>query len=386
MVAVFFQSGAFAALPRTAMHSHNLAPIPALDHLRLLAALLVLAFHVFHLGFGGWQPAPYAAALGWVVEGHSGVALFFVLSGFLFMTIALHGGEIAYAGFVRNRFLRIFPLFVFFFFVAISVGRDHFQATDVLYLFFSNLGQAPTSQSFITGAAWTISVEFTFYLVFPFLARFVREEGAGFLLRLLVLLALVKLAAYGVAQRPTHMLYSTLVGRLDQFLWGMCAALLWQRHGLWWQRHGRWLLVLALALAWAALAWLARYASYFAPEPRQLAWLFWSTVEAWVWAFVILAYLGARLPWPRVLARAWELGGTWSYSLYLWHGLLLYVVQHYLGFWRPTGGVALDALFNFALLLPAALALAALSYATIERPFLRMRGRYVRAQGREAQG
>ena len=44
MVAVFFQSGAFAALPRTAMHSHNLAPIPALDHLRLLAALLVLAF------------------------------------------------------------------------------------------------------------------------------------------------------------------------------------------------------------------------------------------------------------------------------------------------------------------------------------------------------
>ena len=79
-------------------------------------------------------------------------------------------------------------------------------------------------------------------------------------------------------------------------------------------------------------------------------------------------------------------GGTWSYSLYLWHGLLLYVVQHYLGFWRPTGSVALDALFNFALLLPAALALAALSYATIERPFLRMRGRYVRAQGREAQG
>jgi len=68
------------------MTSHNLAPIPALDHLRLLAALMVLAFHMFHYGFGNWQPAPYATVMGWVVEGHSGVALFFVLSGFLFMT------------------------------------------------------------------------------------------------------------------------------------------------------------------------------------------------------------------------------------------------------------------------------------------------------------
>ena len=33
--------------------------MPALDHLRLLAALLVFAFHMFHFYFGQWQPAPF---------------------------------------------------------------------------------------------------------------------------------------------------------------------------------------------------------------------------------------------------------------------------------------------------------------------------------------
>ena len=73
--------------------------------------------------------------------------------------------------------------------------RDVFRAPDVLYVLFSNIGKPPTSEHFITGAAWTISVEFTFYLVFPFLARFVRAEGVGYLLRLIALMALVKLAA-----------------------------------------------------------------------------------------------------------------------------------------------------------------------------------------------
>ncbi|MBP6599806.1 MAG: acyltransferase [Giesbergeria sp.] len=359
------------------MKSQNLAHIPALDHLRLLAALLVLVFHTFHQYFGHWQPAPYAAALGLVTEGHTGVALFFVLSGFLFMTIALQSEGIAYGAFMRNRFLRIFPLFLFFFFIAISVVRDKFSATDVLYVFFSNIGKPPTSEHFITGAAWTISVEFTFYLVFPFLARFVRAEGAVYLLRLLVLMALVKLAAWGVAERATLVFYSTLVGRFDQFLWGMLAALCWQRYASVLQRHGRWLLVLALALLWLASTVQARYASYFSPEPRQAFWVFWGTAEALVWAGVVLAYLGAGIAWPRPLARWLERGGAWSYSLYLWHGLVLFVLHRAVGGWMPLGSVAANAVLHFALVLPLSLAVAWLSFITIEQPFLRLRGRYV---------
>lgn len=368
------------------MRTLNATHLPALDHLRLLAALLVFAFHVLHLFYGHWQPQPQAAWLGIVVEGHTGVALFFVLSGFLFMHMALQSGSIEYAGFMRNRVLRIFPLFVVFFFVAISVGRDEFRPADILYLFFSNLGQAPTSQSFITGVAWTISVEFTFYLVFPFLAVFAKERGIGYLLRLLMLLLLMKLAAYAVSQRPTLMLYSTLVGRFDQFLWGMAAAVLWHRHQVWLCRNARWwLLPAALLMAWATTAWLARHASFFLPQPRQPAWVVWSTVEALAWCTVLLGYLSAGIRWPAMVGRALTHGAAWSYSFYFWHGLLLFTVQHYGGqwgyggqgsIWQPFASMPLNAALAFALLLPPTMALAAISYYTIEKPFLQLRRVY----------
>lgn len=359
------------------MKSTNINHIPALDHLRFVAALLVFAFHLFHYSFWQWKPAPYAPWLGLIVEGHTGVALFFVLSGFLFMTIALQGGAIRYGPFIRNRLLRIFPLFVFFFFIAISIGREEFRATDVLYMLFSNIGQPPTSRFFITGAAWTISVEFAFYLVFPFLARFVLHEGVAYLLRLIALMMLVKVVTYGVSQEPTHMFYSTLVGRFDQFLWGMVAAVVWQRRQAWLELYGRWALPAALLTVWGCLAWMAQHASYFSQDRQQPVWVVWGTVEALAWAFVVLAYLGARVAWPTFLMRALNHGGTWSYSIYLWHAPLIFVVHHYFGVWEPTGSVAINCLLNFALLFPAVLVLAATSYVTIERPFLRMRSSYV---------
>lgn len=359
------------------MKSLNINNIPEIDHLRFFAALLVFSFHLLHYYFAQWKPWPDYALIGFLIEGHTGVALFFVLSGFLFMSIAMNGSGIQYGQFLRNRFLRIFPLFIFFFYISISVGRDDFRAADILYVFFSNIGLAPTSNSFITGAAWTISVEFTFYLVFPFLAKFSREEGVFYLLRIIGLLLLVKLAAYGVSQRPTHMFYSTLVGRFDQFLWGMMSAMLWQRYRITIERYGRRILILGVILIWSVTAWLARYASYFNNEPRQAFWIFWGTMEALVWSIVILGYIGGRVNWPQSLSRALSLGGTWSYSFYLWHGIVLYVTHRYFGVWSPFDSVIFNAIANFVLLLPTALVISALSYSAIERPFLRMRGEYI---------
>ena len=361
----------------------NLDWNPRLAHLRGTAALLVLAFHVFHTFHGQWRPFPHASGLGWLVEGHTGVSLFFVLSGYLFMTIAQKAdGVIGYLEFMRNRVLRIFPLFVVVFFVAISISRDGFRPQDALYLVFSNLGDAPTSKQFMTGAAWTISVEFTFYLVFPFVARFALAQGPGYLVRLIGLLFLLKLGAYLVSERPTHMIYSTLLGRLDQFLVGMLAAQLAANYKLR-AISGAWVLA-AVAVMWALLEWQMRRASFFLPQPRQLFWLFWPTLEALGWAAVICTYVNWRgVVWAR-LGAVLERAGEISYSLYLWHGLVVYLVSKLVDGRNLTGSAIVNTAVAGLLVLLLSWWVAAMSYRTIELPFLGLRRRYVGSGGAPA--
>lgn len=359
------------------MQSSNIQYVPRLDHLRGLAALIVFTYHIYHHFYHNWKPNPEAWYLGLMVEGHTGVGLFFVLSGFIFMLISLNNGPIRYGDFMRNRFLRIFPLFLFVFFVAISVGRNDFRAADVLYLFFSNLGLAPTSGSFITGAAWTISVEFTFYAVFPFLALAVADKGKTYLPRLVLILLLFKLGAYFASPAPKHMLYSTLLGRMDQFLIGMMAAMVYQQvkeRGMLQQWY--WL-PLSLFVAWGGVGAMAHFFSYQAPLQQEPWWVVWPTVEALIWASVTLAYLCTSLQAPRLVEKLLGLMGQVSYSWYLLHALILWLWSQLIGPIEWLDSFMPNLILNWLILGGVSLAFAKLSYHTLEEPFLSMRRRYV---------
>lgn len=361
------------------MHSLNIQYNPRIDQLRWLAATLVFLFH-FHLeyaGNGGVRLAGPWTAL--ITEGHTGVGLFFTLSGFLFMQIALHqhgaGREIVYGDFLRNRVLRILPLYLVIFLVATSIGRDKFAPQDLLYLFASNLGLAPTSGTVITGAAWTISLEFLFYMVFPFLARFTIERGVAYLGGWLVLMAFFKVAAYTVNDNSTLMYFSTWVGRFDQFLIGMAAAML---HAQWRTQLTRWaplLLVASVALVLWDTALMHRLAP-FGATPRSSFWIWWSLLESAGWAALILAWVsfGPRL--PSLVERALSQGGKISFSFYLLHMGLLHIFAARIGLVAPTGNVWADAAIMLAVAYGATWALSTLSYHIVEEPFLRMRRNY----------
>ena len=85
------------------MKSSNLQYEPRIDHLRFVAAALVFLFHVYHFYYLQWQPNPDNAWLGLIIEGHTGVSLFFALSGFIFMQIALHSEQIDYRRLIEPR-------------------------------------------------------------------------------------------------------------------------------------------------------------------------------------------------------------------------------------------------------------------------------------------
>ncbi len=358
------------------MKSLNIAYNPRIDQLRWLAATIVFLFH-FNLEYRNLGGVTISTdLLGIVTEGHTGVGLFFTLSGFLFMQIALHQKHIVYGDFIRNRFLRIFPLFFTIFLVATSIGRDKFQSQDIFYLLASNLGNPPTSNSVITGAAWCISLEFMFYMMFPFLSRFAMEFGARYLLKLLVLMLFFKLAAYTVNERSTLMYFSTFVGRFDQFLIGMLAALLYRRHGVFLHRYAGWLLPLAGVLVVMNSAAQAHFSPFDSPNPKSVFWVGWSMLESSSWACFILVWVAFDRALPAWLENALCQSGKVSFSFYLIHMAVIHVLAQWFGLVSLTGNGWIDAAIILTVVYAATWGLATLSYSTIEEPFLRMRRDY----------
>ena len=359
------------------MKSLNLPYSPRIDQLRWLAATLVFLFHSYleYRGHGGVPVDHLWLAL--FTEGHTGVGLFFTLSGFLFMRIALHQrGQVAYGEFLRNRLLRIMPLYLTVFLLATSIGRDKFVPQDILYLLASNLGMAPTSSNPITGAAWCISLEFLFYMVFPFLAQFAMQRGARYLLGLLGLMAFFKLAAFGNNPNSTLMYFSTFVGRFDQFLIGMLAGLWFQQHAAWLRRQADWLLPLAIVLVVCNSALQAHLARFNA-APHSVFWIWWSMLESSGWAVLIVAWVAWERQLPRWLDMLLCQGGKISFSFYLLHMMVINLA----GQLQPTlpvitGHVRIDAGLATLVVYILVWGLAMLSYATIEAPFLGMRRNY----------
>lgn len=357
------------------MHSDNIQHIPKLDHLRGFAALLVLAFHVFHYFFYHWASMPSAWYLGLVIEGHVGIGLFFVLSGFIFTHIASNSETLNYFQFIRNRFLRIFPLFLLVFFVAISINRNNFSPGDIFYIFFSNLGNAPTSNYFITGASWTISIEFIFYFAFPFLYAASRGKPYSKIIGLIIILVLFKLAAFHLTQNFKQVMYSTLLGRFDQFLFGMLSAFLFNAYK---NRLNQSLTVLIFSAALVVLSvgLMARFFSYHSANQADLFWVFWPSIEALVWSQFILVYLLTKQQLYKLISNAFSYVGKVSYSLYLLHGLVIFLWSKYIGALRLFNELWADFLFTFLVIGFFSLIISGISYRSIEKPFLQLRKKY----------
>ena len=155
--------------------------VPALDGVRGLAILAVMAFHFTlrmpDVTFGDRLTHRVLGA-GW-----AGVDLFFVLSGLLITTVLLDakGAPHYYRTFYGRRALRIFPLYYGFlaaYFLLVvrqgTTGNDHYlwheqgwwwSYLDNWWLAFVRRTEPPNY--LWTGPFWSLAVEEQFYLVWP---------------------------------------------------------------------------------------------------------------------------------------------------------------------------------------------------------------------------
>lgn len=364
-------------LATTLSPSKNCRYIAEIDQLRAMAAMLVLLYHglqLFNPSVGLTTARPLLAI---IVEGHSGVGLFIVLSGFI-LTLGALGNSISYKSFLVARILRIYPMLLVCLVVAINVGSSNLINVLTALLPFNGAAVTGAIPGSFSAMFWAVAVEFQCYLIFPFLLMFSDERGSNFLFRVIAIAACLRLMATLTGDaNPRDIGYWTIVGRIDQFCLGIIAARLYVGNDL--QKiYPLWFLPAALAV-WA-MHWLFNQAGGF---PSVGRWkIVWPDVEGALWACFIVTYLSAGRLLPRAISHLFSKLGEISYSFYLVHFAVINMVIKNSMSLHATGHENIDALATTLIIVfPITAAIALLTYHTIELPFLRMRPRYVGAGG-----
>lgn len=367
------------------MRSKNIPYIEGIDHIRAFASLMVVFHHGLWTFHRKWDP-PGLVEDNWfrtdnplfsiVIETHIVVTMFFVLSGFVF-SLAGEGREIHYGRFLKNRALRVLPLYwgLIFYGMAVFPERVNFvgllSSMTILGNSLAALNLWPISVAF-----WTVAIELQFYLIFPFLNRILNRDGPRPLWILLAFVVVLRLVGFFMTRSIRDMNYWHLPGRLDAFLLGMLVARSVRRRRLL-EIHPAWGIAGA-ALLFGTTFTLNRLGGY----PVQAWWkALWPTVEAFVCTFFVITYIAASRVFPKVVARPLRALGELSFSTYLVHFMLLQVMFDHDFLWdlRAHGWSAFEtALLNTLLvLMPATLFVSTLAYFSVEAPFMRMRVKYV---------
>jgi peptidoglycan/LPS O-acetylase OafA/YrhL len=363
--------------------------IPALDGYRALASLLVLTTHVgFATGAILWE------GIGPVVGRMDfGVALFFLLSGFLLSQPWLRAAEGTRGWpnpriYLVRRGVRIFPAYWIAMAVALIVLPQNTAATPADWVRYGLLAQIYSEPTVYGGLThmWSLAVEVSFYVVLPALMwlalRWRRAPAAQPRTMTPVIVALL-VVGFGFRLLALGPLRGTMAGvwlpgYLDWFAAGMLASYARVVAGR--DAVPRWARALrdmaadgTTSVLIGVLLLIISFTPVAGPVTLDQPTVWEGLVKHGLYgasAFFLLlpAFLGRP---TGVVSRAMSVPvlrrlGQISYGIFLWHLLLLELLQPALGLSLFGGG--------FWLLWPATVAasvvVATLSWLLVESPLL----------------
>jgi peptidoglycan/LPS O-acetylase OafA/YrhL len=339
-----------------------------LDHVRAVAAFIVFTWHFIHINNGHQAPPP-TFPLSLLTEGHTGVALFMTLSGYLFAKL-LDGKKIVYTSFIWNRFLRLAPLLLV---VIFFVGFQRYLAGKDLIGYAKDIVTGIIKPSLPNGG-WSITAEFHFYIMLPVLLFLTNKWKFSLIFVLLAAVITRTLLHQELGQIQT-LSYWTIVGRVDQFILGILAYQF--RRNI----SGRHLLVLCTFILFASFYWCfdlqgGFYMSPSFPSPNTI-WIYMPTIEGGAYALVITWYDNSFKQSTGKISRFIALIGTYSYSIYLLHFFVVHrlseAVNRYIIDLSNIHMAILFSILCFLLMVP----IGHFSYRFVESPFLKFRTRYI---------
>ena len=328
--------------------------------LRSIAAYLVVFCHI---------PADLIPPEISFLKGAFGVDIFFVISGFIMTRIALDNeqGAVAAWSFFRRRLIRIFPIYliinlaIFFsvYFKAGVVPNSEFFLQSLLLIPTS--GENGILIFPYIGAAWTLSFEIFFYSVVALLTLF-KSFNFWNLAGILTILA-----AFGCFIQPHNAIFGLMVASINiEFLYGASIFVIFKKYGVLFNGYVG---IGFIGLALISFSFLGQGAANGAPGPYEgMQIMFESTslprFVAWGIPSAFLLY-GALCTETR-LKNIWlspviyKLGDA-SYSLYLIHAFLIYVMSRFLNMQNPIWIIAILAFVSLSSLM---------IYRFLERPIM----------------
>jgi peptidoglycan/LPS O-acetylase OafA/YrhL len=306
------------------------------------------------------------------INGHIGVNVFFVISGFLITKLLLieeeKHGIVSLHNFYTRRVLRIFPAYYFMLLVCFIL-----QLAGLLHItmdsWLTNLTftkQFIYSKDWETRCLWSISVEEVFYLFWPFIFSHLKQYRIKIAVTIVVVIVLLRIV---LLKFPTPgMNQLTIFYRGDALMIGCLLAIYYNRIASW-VIQGK--TTVKLGLAVIALALSQALPDIFTHLPVQHVSLIISTLFGSIGvftnllvAYIIVASVNLNNYWYGFLnSKSANYVGKLSYSIYLW--------QQFFVSYRPVFHQ-----LPVPVILLIILTVASISYYLIEKPFLRYKTKF----------
>jgi peptidoglycan/LPS O-acetylase OafA/YrhL len=365
----------------------------ALDSLRGLSTILIVVYHISFVS--GYTVAHANSSGAYIDRLNIGVAIFFVLSGFLifrpFAHSLIHGSPLPKTrNYYLKRAARILPGYWLALFVL--AGLDALTIVNTSG-FIRNvfIVHSFTEHNVFTGIrqAWTLTVEMSFYVVVPafafvFVRQTKRRDGPVSVSSLLKALSVLFLSAY---------VFRLFIHQTD--FWFLKTAHIWLPSHMDTLALGMGLAVLVeaptssetlskvrifLANHTGAFVLSSVFVWFMSANINMAIGLNKSEFHIELLGHFLYGMASVLLVAPfcvdsrSLLVKAMSLRlftwlGTISYGIYLWHMAFLdgNFADKYMPYTENDGQV----LLRFLVVLPASIAIASLSYYVIERPIMR---------------
>ncbi|HEX3010058.1 MAG TPA: acyltransferase [Bacteroidales bacterium] len=320
-----------------------------IDGLRAIAVIAVILFH-----------------FGLLPSGYLGVDVFFVISGYLITGIIyreLKDNRFSVVNFYIRRIRRILPLTLFLVFISLAIGiivmlpddlENLAESVVATNIFGNNLLQAITTQDYwdISNEfnplmhTWSLGIEEQYYILYPVLLLLIGRRHGRWLLPSLALLAAASLILYFLPFHAYKKFYYLPFRFFELALGGMAA--LYLKDKIIAHRYAAIFVLALIAILFVKLTFLPGQYALPVAVILTLGIIVTANHTNKIASFILQNKISVTI-------------GLISFSLYMWHQIILAYVRYFL--------IQKLQIYHLAFIFLVVVILSGLTYYAIERPF-----------------